>query len=425
MGKTTGDDDYLNVDAEDRSAANPASVATFGDRLQRLEMATFGDGRSSAKASSTPTKWKRVAIGLGILAFVFALLFALAMAGVIAIGHGYCNDNQPTLFQRLANCTNAGSIPTNNNDGYPLYEGYGGDLGGDGYWIHAEEGAGTAVSASYDDDGVGSNNHNNNHNNNPVDMKMIAMIVGITLAVATLATFAVVGSKFSKISPERKAHIKAILLTDEVGAIKARNWRHPVLVGSKLVAVACLLLSWIFVVANKIGFGKMNAMFVVPLNFGCMLTNVWFLHKYAAGGGFGGHDWRREFVACGVAAGLLFVSCCMISAAGSSFSMMSRFGKVPGLAMLNAGAAFSWFGLIAMLVSLFGAWTKRQNPDVDGSTNGTAYQPSEVPALAALPDGHEQQQQQQQQQHFQQQGYPPQAQSNSAAPAAAASAENA
>ena len=72
MGKTPGDDDYLNVDAEDRSAANPAYEATFGD------------GTPSEKASSsTPTKWKPVAIGLGIFALVFALLFALAMAGVI------------------------------------------------------------------------------------------------------------------------------------------------------------------------------------------------------------------------------------------------------------------------------------------------------------------------------------------------------
>eukprot|EP00729_Bicosta_minor_P009842 gene9842-25145_t len=255
-------------------------------------------------------------------------------------------------------------------------------------------------------------------------MQLIAGIVGGIFAAVSLAVFAVVASKFSKAPAERKARIKAILVADEAGAIKAFNWRHPILVGSKLVAVVCLLLSWIFVTANKIGFGKMSTMFVVPLNFGCMLTNVWYLHKYAAGGGFDGHDWRREFVACCVATGLQFVSCCMISSVGSSFGMISRFGKVPGLAMLKAGAAFSWFGLIAMLVSLFGAWTKRQNPDVDGSTNGTesltAYQPSEVPALAALPHGHEQQQQPQQ--YVQQQGYPPQAQSNSAAPAAAASA---
>lgn len=201
-------------------------------------------------------------------------------------------------------------------------------------------------------------------------MKMIAMIVGILLAAITLATFAVVGSKFSKTSPERKAYIKAILLDGEVGAIKALDWRHPVLVGSKLIAAICLLLGWIFLVANKIGFGKMNVMIAVPVDFGCMLTNIWYLHKYAAGGGFGGHDWHREFVRCCVATGLLFVGCCMLAATGSSFGAISKFGKVPGLAMFKAGVAFSWLGLLAMLISLFGAWTKRKHPNSSSTANG-------------------------------------------------------
>jgi hypothetical protein len=207
-------------------------------------------------------------------------------------------------------------------------------------------------------------------------MKIAAAVVGSIFAVASLIAFGYVANKYSNAPLERKDVVKT-LVVDEGSAIKAGNWRYPILVGSKLVAVVCLLLSWIFVVANKIGFGKINAMFVVPLNFGCMLTNVWYLHKYVSAGGFSGHDWHREFVGSCVATGLLFVSCCMISATGSSFRLLSKLGgKVQGLPMLNAGAAFSWFGLIAMGISLFGAHSKRNNK---ASRYGDL--PQEVPSM--------------------------------------------
>ena len=65
--------------------------------------------------------------------------------------------------------------------------------------------------------------------------------------------------------------------------------------------------------------------------------------------------------------------------------------NVPGLAMLNAGVAFSWFGLVAMVISLFGAWTKRKSDDgadADADTDGlTLYEGGEPSSEGGDDDG--------------------------------------
>lgn len=63
--------------------------------------------------------------------------------------------------------------------------------------------------------------------------------------------------------------------------------------------------------------------------------------------------------------------------------------NVPGLAMLNAGVAFSWFGLVAMVISLFGTWTKRKSDDgADVDTDGvTLYEGGEPSSEGGGDDG--------------------------------------
>jgi hypothetical protein len=165
-----------------------------------------------------------------------------------------------------------------------------------------------------------------------------------------------------------KASIRATLFSDELGAIKALNWRHPILLSSNLLATGFLLFGWIFLTANKIGFsGAFNhAVVAVPVDFSCMLLNVGYLHKHTAaavGRGVDENGMQREFMIYSVATGLLFVSCCMVSVTGTSLGRTSNLGasiriKVPGLAMMNAGVACSWLGLLVMVISLFGTWTK-------------------------------------------------------------------
>lgn len=126
-----------------------------------------------------------------------------------------------------------------------------------------------------------------------------------------------------------------------------------------------------------------------------MYTTLLFLIKkrYVIEGGFDRHCWHREFVVNAVVTGLLFISCCMVSSTGTSLGKQKRMAssisqlfsadtkvKVPGLAVLNAGVAFSWFGLVAMAISLFGSWTKRKSDDgADTAANGlTSYEDGEL-----------------------------------------------
>ena len=83
-------------------------------------------------------------------------------------------------------------------------------------------------------------------------------------------------------APERKASLRTIVFTDELGAIKALNWQHPLSVSSKILAVIFLLFGWIFIVASKIGItGPGNySLFAMLADFGCMLANIWFIYKY-------------------------------------------------------------------------------------------------------------------------------------------------
>jgi len=172
----------------------------------------------------------------------------------------------------------------------------------------------------------------------------------------------VAGYKMVKASDDAKAAVRTILFTDEVKAIKALNWRHPILIGSKLLTVFFLFLSWPLIghQSFEMQYGFAIPQYIaVPVVFGCMLVNIWYLHVYVAGGGFDGHDWHKERTRCSVAIGLLFVGCC-IGASGKF--------REP---MMDAGTALSWLGLITMGVSVFGAWTKEQEA-VAGTLTGAA-----------------------------------------------------
>jgi len=221
------------------------------------------------------------------------------------------------------------------------------------------------------------------------------IVFGILFALLTLVVFLFLGITHSRTAPERKASLRTIVFTDELGAIKALNWQHPLSVSSKILAVIFLLFGWIFIVASKIGItGPGNySLFAMLADFGCMLANIWFIYKYVIEGGFDRHCWHREFVVNTVVTGLLFISCCMVSSTGTSLgkqkkmasSISQLFGadtkvKVPGLAVLNAGVAFSWFGLVAMAISLFGSWTKRKSDDgADTAANGlTSHEDGEL-----------------------------------------------